>query len=136
MSRSSTVTLLASVAALAAAVAIGLAIHHPSNRDGARLETLQYEYYDGGLFQFFWNTRGKDNAATLAALQRTGHDRHAELFERAILAYEAEKSVLQGAWTTFDDTRDVSVYSVAVERSTIPALDEEWATLPSLIPQD
>lgn len=136
MSRRSINSLLASVVAFTAAAAIGLAIHNPSNRDGGRLETFQYEYDNGGLFQFFWNTRGNDNAATLAALQRTGHDRHAELFERAILAYEAEKSILQGAWTTFDDTRDVSVYSLAVERSAIPALDAEWATLPSLTPQD
>ena len=136
MSRRSINTLLASVAAFAAVAGIGLAISQPSNRDVSRLETLQYEYDNGGLFQFFWNSRGEHNAATLAALKRSGHDRHAELFKRAILAFEAEKSMLQVEWKTFDDTHDVSVYSVAVARSAIAALDAEWATLPLLVAQD
>lgn len=131
MSRRS-ILLLASIGAVAAVLTAGLALHRSTNRDRELLARLQLEYDNGGLFQYFWNTRGEDNAATLAALQRTGHDRHAAVFAEAIQVFEAERSMLESVWSELD----VSAYSEAVERSAIPTLDAQWGALPPLVPFD
>jgi hypothetical protein len=117
----------------AAGVVVGTSAHRQSKpSDAALIETLGYEYDNGGLFQFFWNTRGADNDDTLAALERGGDKPHAEVFRRAVAAFEAERPSLESAWQSFDDGNDLELYASAAAQSAISALDDEWGTLPSL----
>ena len=127
------VFLVAIVAATVATVATR-SNRDPKPDDAALLRNLAVEYDDGGLFQFFWNTRGKDNEATLAALKRRGDSRHAELFRTAVAAFDAELPTFQSSWQSFDSKHDVAVYSATVAHSSIPSLDREWAALPPLAP--
>ena len=125
--------LVAFLATLTALTAIRTAFHRSTNSDAALIETLQYEYDNGGLFQFFWNTRGEENENTLAALQRAGFGRHADLFGRVVAEFDAERETLAAAWK---NPFDMDAYSSAAQRSAITACDIEWGKLPRLVPDD
>ena len=102
--------------------------------DASLLRNLGDEYDNGGLFQFFWNTRGKNNDLTLMALERLNDRRYADVFRKAVAEFNAEWSQMAAAWGSFDKTMDVATYSAAVAQSAIPALDREWAALPPISP--
>ena len=97
------------------------------------LDNLDYQYSNGGLFQYFWNTRGEHASETLGALQARGLTDHARVFAEAIALFEKERSDFEAEWRLFDRHRwDSTRYGAASDKSAIPALDDAWAALPSL----
>jgi len=96
------------------------------------LRKLDFEYQNGGLFQFFWNTRGRQNAVTLEALRRAGLPDHARLFAQAVQIFEGEKPWLEHDWRAFDASPDVRIYAAARARSGFASLDAAWQALPQL----
>ena len=126
------IVLVVFIATFTAITAIGLTIHRSNKSDGVLIGTLEYEYDNGGLFQFFWNSRGKDNEATLTALQHAGFGRHADLFRRVVAVFESERATLEAAWNNRADI--INAYTSAEQRSAIPGFDIEWGKLPRLVP--
>ena len=126
--------MLVAIAAATVGTVAAMSARDRKPSDAALLRTLAVEYDNGGLFQFFWNTRGESNEATLAALKRRGDGPHAEVFRKAVAAFDAELQAFQSSWQSSDNLLDGAVYSAAVERSSIPSLDRDWAALPPLAP--
>ena len=120
------------VAAALAVLAVGSLVLRRPARDSDLLGKLDLEYQNGGLFQFFWNTRGRQNAVTLEALTRAGLPEHARLFEQAVQIFEAEKRRLEDDWKAFDASRDPGIYAAAKARSRIASLDAARQALPQL----
>ena len=126
-------TLAAVVAALATAAALvawGLTSHRSSDDD--LIANLDLEVPNGGLYQYFWNTRGKDRVDTLEALRAKGRSHHAAILAEAIARFETELPQFEAEWKLWDRGPDVNRYAVAAGKSTIPELDAAWVALTPL----
>jgi hypothetical protein len=82
-------------------------------------EHVNMEAQNGGLVQYFMNTRGEEIADARAALAAIGARYHAEIFERAVAIWEQERALPDSWWTEELDDR-------AFSESRIAALDDEW----------
>jgi hypothetical protein len=101
--------------------------------DDELLDKLDSQWQNGGMLQYFWNTRGEHASETLAALQLRGCTDHARVFAEAIARFEKERPGLEAEWRLFDRPPwDANRYGVVEQRSAISALDDGWAALPPL----
>ena len=82
-------------------------------------EHVNMEAQNGGLVQYFMNTRGEEIADGRAGLRAIGATYHAEIFERAVAIWEQERALPDSWWTEELDDR-------AFSESRIAALDDEW----------
>ena len=104
----------------------------PSNEDLVRL--LDDEFQNGGLYQYFWNTRGKYNKATLTALKGEGLTEHAQVFSEAVARFDEELPAFEAQWRSRGSQDQLAqAYSQAVNASAIPALDQPWLDLGPLL---
>jgi len=82
-------------------------------------EHVNMEAQNGGLVQYFMNTRGEEIADGRAGLEAIGASYHAAIFERAVAIWEQERTLPDSWWTEELDDR-------AFSESRITALDDEW----------
>jgi hypothetical protein len=89
-------------------------------------EHVNMEAQNGGLVQYFMNTRGEEIADARAALRAIGADHHAAVFDRAVAIWEEERARPDSCWADDLDDR-------AFSESRIADLDGEWYAV-DLIP--
>ena len=91
-------------------------------------EHVNMEALNGGLVQYFMNTRGEEIAEARASLRAIGADHHVAVFDRAVAIWEQERAVPGSCWEKDLDDR-------AFSESRIADLDDEWDT-PDVIPTE
>lgn len=63
-----------------------------------QVELINMEVCNGGLVQYFQNTRGEDLDEATAALRAIGAPKHLSVFERAVAIYREERAQPGGCW--------------------------------------
>ena len=82
-------------------------------------ELLNMEVENGGLVQYFLNTRGEGIDESRAALATIGAHYHAALFDRAVTIWNEERLIPGSCWELELDDR-------AFSESRISELDDNW----------
>ena len=62
------------------------------------VELINMEVGNGGLVQYFQNTRGESLEEAMAALRAIGAPKHLSVFERAVAIYREERAQPGGCW--------------------------------------
>lgn len=88
------------------------------------VELVNYEIGNGGLVQYFHNTRGAFVDQTVAALQRIGAPHHHAVFLEATRIWRAERAMLEAMWGT------VEGFSRSYDLSSLSGLDDRWYDVP------
>jgi hypothetical protein len=91
----------------------------PEQRAFYHSELLNMEVDNGGLVQYFLNTRGEEIDETRAALATIGAHYHAALFEQAVTIWNEERLKPGSCWQRDLDDR-------AFSESRISELDDDW----------
>jgi hypothetical protein len=92
----------------------------PAQRAFYFAEHVNMEVENGGLVQYFMNTRGDEIADARAALRAIAADHHAAIFDRAVAIWEHERAAPNSCWANELDSR-------AFSESRIANLDDEWS---------
>jgi hypothetical protein len=82
-------------------------------------EHVNMQVLNGGLTQYFLNTRGDEIDEARAALETIGAPHHAKVFDRAVEIWRAERAVSGSCWEEDLDHR-------AYTESRIGRLDDDW----------
>ncbi len=83
------------------------------------VEHVNMEVMNGGLVQYFMNTRGDEIDEARASLHTIGAPSHLEVFDRAAAIWREERAIPGSCWETELDLR-------AFHESGILALEDDW----------
>ena len=92
---------------------------NPEERAYYHAEHVNMEAQNGGLVQYFMNTRGDEIDDARAGLRAIGAEHHAAVFDRAVAIWEEERAMPDSCWANELDGR-------AFGESRIAGLDDAW----------